>query len=71
MSIPVNSTMNIVGVIKIYLAVLILQAHRPFVNYYTFEDASLRRLEEVPQYYENLFTFFAYAVMHRSRTTKI
>lgn len=26
------------------------QAHRPFVNYYTFEDASLRRLEEVIQW---------------------
>uniref|UniRef100_A0A453MGW5 PARG catalytic Macro domain-containing protein n=1 Tax=Aegilops tauschii subsp. strangulata TaxID=200361 RepID=A0A453MGW5_AEGTS len=26
------------------------QAHRPFVNYYTFEDGSLRRLEEVIQW---------------------
>uniref|UniRef100_A0ACD5XB71 Uncharacterized protein n=1 Tax=Avena sativa TaxID=4498 RepID=A0ACD5XB71_AVESA len=26
------------------------QAHRPFVNYYTFEDASLKRLEEVIQW---------------------
>jgi hypothetical protein len=32
-----------------YLLVLTLQAQRPFVNYYTFEDASLKRLEEVPQ----------------------
>jgi hypothetical protein len=38
--------------------VLAFQALRSFINYYTFESESLKRLEEVMHVYSTLPTFY-------------
>jgi hypothetical protein len=58
-SVLISSTINTIGVIICICLFLTLQAHRPFVNYYTFKDVSLKRLEEVPPRLLNYFHIFA------------